>query len=102
MSGLKWHKERAGSYFATDATKRYKLESNESRAGSARWLLQVWEWPLIAGRRALDHATAATKAELVAVASAFSALGDGYGSHQSRMTEAIRIAYSDDGQRSTS
>ena len=97
---LRWSKERAGLYFATDATKRYKLESSKFRAGSARWLLQVWDWPLIDGRRALDHATAATRAELVAVARAFSALGDGYGSHQSRMTEAIRVAYdSGDGQQ---
>jgi hypothetical protein len=100
---LTWHKERQGSYFATDATRRYSVASSYGRAGASRWLLQIRELTDTAGVRhalgqpVIDHATAATKAELVAVANAYSALGDDYQSHEhgyrGRLTEAIGRAY---------
>ena len=103
MTRLAFRREHAGRYFAADGTYQYALSASDHRPGAGRWLLQVRELTTTSGVRhalgqpVIDYATAATKAEMVAVANVYSAFGDDYQPSEhdgdGRMLAAIRVAY---------
>lgn len=101
MADLKFRQDKAGIYFAQDASKHYTV----FRDGSF-WSLAVKKLVTTAG---IQHAVGQnaivlqmhdTKRFCVAVANAYSALGDNYREHehghQSRYTTALHIAHAEE------
>jgi hypothetical protein len=98
---LRFRRERAGRYVATDATTQYVVIRDRRY-----WRLFICELTTTAGVRhalgqpAIKSDEHDTKGLAVATAQAYSALDDDYLTHQhghrSRYTEAVRRAYQED------
>jgi hypothetical protein len=91
---LKFHRQRAGRYFAQDATREYAIY----RDGKV-WMLRIRATIETAGvRHSLGQPDLylqyhATKNLAVLIANAYSALGDDYSGPGTRTTEAVKRGY---------